>query len=105
MIWLNNTGQETPSCVFTDRARAYVPFGMNITERSFIMKRYFDFPESHECVKIEAAYNSVLGSMSIEELFGDRHEVIKELTKKEYIVVEQKYKRENVTNLTLTITR
>lgn len=69
------------------------------------MKRYFDFPESKEVVKIESVENSVIKTMSIEELFGTRDETIKEITKKEYIRIGSRYKRENSTNLTMTICR
>lgn len=69
------------------------------------MKRYFDFPERKEVVKIESVENSVIKSMSIEEIFGKRNEVIREMTKQEYIRVGSRYKRENQTNLTMTIAR
>lgn len=69
------------------------------------MKRYFIFPEAKEVVTINFESNSVVRTMDTSELFKGRKDVVVEVGKNQAIAAMAKYRRENETNLTMTITR
>ena len=69
------------------------------------MKRYFIFPEAKEVVTINFESNSVVRKMDTSELFKGCKDVVVEVGKNQAIAAMAKYRRENETNLTMTITR
>lgn len=68
------------------------------------MKRYFNMMATKQAVMIEFAPNSIVRDMDISSIFGSNKDIV-EITKREYILLSQKYQRNNATNLTMTITR
>ena len=68
------------------------------------MKRYFNLMSTKQVAMIEFEPNSVIRDMDITSIFGSNKDIV-EVTKREYILLSQKYQRDNFTNLTMTITR
>lgn len=68
------------------------------------MKRYFNMMATKQAVMIEFAPNSIVRDMDISSIFGSNKDIV-EITKREYILLSQKYQKDNATNLTMTITR
>lgn len=68
------------------------------------MKRYFNMMATKQAVMIEFAPNSIVRDMDISSIFGSNKDIV-EITKREYILLSQRYQRDNFTNLTMTITR
>ena len=72
------------------------------------MKRYFNMMKAKQVVAVEFSPNSVVRDMDISSLFGGNFESNKdivEITKREFILLSQKYQRDNDTNLSMTIIR
>lgn len=69
------------------------------------MKRYFNFPNLKQVVKIEFEPTSIVRTLSIPELFDNIDATIVEITKREFIALSCKYKKENETNLSMSIER
>ena len=57
-----------------------------------------------QAVMIEFAPNSIVRDMDISSIFESNKDIV-EITKREYILLSQRYQRDNFTNLTMTITR
>lgn len=68
------------------------------------MKRYFNMMATKQAVMIEFAPNSIVRDMDISSIFESNKDIV-EITKREYILLSQRYQRDNFTNLTMTITR
>ena len=68
------------------------------------MKRYFNMMEEKQVVMVECPENSIITKMDICSLFGTNEDIV-EIHKREFILLQSQYQKQNKTNMKMTIVR